>query len=645
MSKIPSGFNQSESLQRLPNIEVWEGPQGIGRASVPSASAIRNLLPARTASVPSLHQRNNARGGRKFPSLVAQNQSRTASHVANAQTTAAHAAAQLELLNGSPHKQKAGSSLEGQPQVINKHGRLPGGSVAGFTLSAPNFITDARRNPSLSPLFIPNTPCAAASAPVFVPNTQQAQPAEACAPVVFPGTPNLCSHETAGRSQTRQRPSEISYLGVATNSARSTHSNQRFQRVSNQLAPAQASAASHQSSYASRPGSPLGAPRHTNNPPLSFSLRAMSSPTNSATLRKTQSSPYTPRTQDQDGLGDVSRTGAPGAVHSETNIGQDKSAPPAVVIDEAPRDQEPGPCLKSTNVHDATLLPPTEARSRQELEITLDAYNGTDSEAAPDLLATDQGKVAMQPFGEIPKTVAVAETPKGLNPPSTTTSGDYSLKNQQHAGIRPLARGSTTVLHDAILARHGLALLPSRREDINTEVDSATAIDHPVRVTVDSQKATSTGLEKHEAPSLTTSVTVPLQSPSVGGQQHDNQQQGKGKEPVSAVNPRLICAKCKRIRQGSGDWIVHCSGCKDAWYCSSSCQRAAWKSHFMVCKKTEQPRSTLPDIPTEVPEIGARNDPHDEFNTALMPLSEDLPCMICEGTQEHQPDCMDTGEC
>ncbi|OAG05535.1 uncharacterized protein CC84DRAFT_1258960 [Paraphaeosphaeria sporulosa] len=60
----------------------------------------------------------------------------------------------------------------------------------------------------------------------------------------------------------------------------------------------------------------------------------------------------------------------------------------------------------------------------------------------------------------------------------------------------------------------------------------------------------------------------------------------------------------------------------------------------MICKKTEQPQSTLPGIPTEVPDIGARYDPNDEFNAALMPLSENVPCMICGGKQEHQSDCM-----
>ncbi|KAL5417507.1 hypothetical protein PMIN04_007712 [Paraphaeosphaeria minitans] len=56
--------------------------------------------------------------------------------------------------------------------------------------------------------------------------------------------------------------------------------------------------------------------------------------------------------------------------------------------------------------------------------------------------------------------------------------------------------------------------------------------------------------------------------------------------------------------------------------------------------KTEQPQSTLPEISVEVTEIGARYNPRDEFSTALMSLSQNVPCMICEGTQEHQPDCM-----
>ncbi|KAF2446271.1 hypothetical protein P171DRAFT_483629 [Karstenula rhodostoma CBS 690.94] len=282
--------------------------------------------------------------------------------------------------------------------------------------------------------------------------------------------------------------------------------------------------------------------------------------------------------------------------------------------------------------------------------MTLDSCDGTDTEAGPALSASEQEKVAYQLFDEISESCAnIAKEP---NPPDTVNNGDYSSQDQQQdVGGQPLARGSSTVVHDTTTAAQRSGMTLARCENINTEADSALTTDHPdrelnrsltlrddplaltQRAAVKPKETNSTSIAEEKSPNPTSSITLPNQGRGVG-----DQQQKKGEN--SAADPRLICGKCKRVPRKSGVWTVHCSGCKDVWYCGSSCQRAAWKSHAAACKKTEQPQSPLLNISTEAPELGARYDPDDEFNTALMPLSENVPCMICEGTQDHQPGCM-----
>ncbi|KAL5408270.1 hypothetical protein PMIN03_006633 [Paraphaeosphaeria minitans] len=641
---IPAGFNPSRKSP--PNSAMREGPKGLGQGSVPSASPNQNMPPpqshrgrvgmapippARTAAVPSLHPQYNkgrdnvglAVSRAHNPSLFAQNQARAPAIVASARTLPAHAAAQQELPRIPLYQQQARPRPAEQPHVVQQHERLPDGGAVGVTSYATESTPNARRGPSSSTLFIPNTPRTTLSAPIF-PNRPQIQLAEAGAPLAT-DTQVTRSYKIAVPSQIQQHLSPSSQSSIAAHVAHSSHFTQHLRGAPNQSVPPQPSAASHPPSYAFPRTSMLGAPYRSSNPPLPLPPRGIHSPANAAASIATQPSPFHHPSQINARLSDVLESGVSGEVHSKTNKRQEAPGPKAIITDEVPLQEGLDPLPKSVHINGTALLPPTEATSRQVLELTLGSLKVAVTEVGPVSSVPEQGKTAVR----LPKQ------------PTTMTNSDHSRQNQQKgAEGQPLAKHLPAVLDDAAKARQGPEKFSSPRGK-----HPAMAIDHHGLVALDSQEGVSTSIAKDQSPNLTSPISIAPQSPSVGGQQHDNQHQGQRREPVPAVDPRLSCAQCKRVPKIPEAWTTHCSGCKDVWYCSSPCQRAAWKSHSTLCMKTEQPQSTLPEISVEVTEIGARYNPRDEFSTALMSLSQNVPCMICEGTQEHQPDCMAAGEC
>ena len=59
-----------------------------------------------------------------------------------------------------------------------------------------------------------------------------------------------------------------------------------------------------------------------------------------------------------------------------------------------------------------------------------------------------------------------------------------------------------------------------------------------------------------------------------------------------AARAATSCARCGE-RPKRGVALKRCSGCKQAWYCSSQCQQAAWKQHKKVCSVFLPLRSIL----------------------------------------------------
>eukprot|EP00607_Mallomonas_marina_P005400 CAMPEP_0182439850 /NCGR_PEP_ID=MMETSP1167-20130531/86693_1 /TAXON_ID=2988 /ORGANISM="Mallomonas Sp, Strain CCMP3275" /LENGTH=182 /DNA_ID=CAMNT_0024633649 /DNA_START=1337 /DNA_END=1885 /DNA_ORIENTATION=- len=47
------------------------------------------------------------------------------------------------------------------------------------------------------------------------------------------------------------------------------------------------------------------------------------------------------------------------------------------------------------------------------------------------------------------------------------------------------------------------------------------------------------------------------------------------------VKPENKCGACG----GYGVNLMRCSGCKNVWYCSASCQKKHWTAHKKMCKK------------------------------------------------------------
>ncbi|KAK7190221.1 hypothetical protein DPSP01_006753 [Paraphaeosphaeria sporulosa] len=651
VSNTKPGLDAPGNIHATLNFDNQKGPQGSRRDSVPQASANHNMspcqvhpgplamtsiVPARAGAASSLQTHINPRAGGNVgfadpqapnPLLFVQNQAHAPAVIGNAQTAAAHAATQQ---NRSTHMLEAVPGHARQSQLLQQHGELPGSSAPGATSSASNFIPDARRNPSASLFFNLNASRTPASPPLAFPNTQHTQPAEARVPVVFPHTQDTCSNETANPSRTQQHPSPSLQVAITTHIARSPHLTQHLSGAPSRLAPPQASAAPSQSSHASRLGSTLNAQHHPTNPSLHGPPRGKHSTINTVTPIATQPFPCPPRSQDHHCFSGILKISGSGAVHSETEKRQDIALPQVDKTHEAPPSHEQGPLLKSINANEISLVSPTDANAQRDFRMALSSYDSTDAQADPTLSVSGQKKAPVRLPNETSN--RFAEPQMDPEPQKTMIKSDHSRQDQQKdVESGPLARISSTVPHDLASVRQGLAMLPSR---------SAMLTGHQGRVALEPQKDSSTSVTKGISPNLTSSISDSRPSPSVESQQHHNQPQENFTEFFSALDPRYVCAKCKRTLLEPERWTIHCSGCKDDWYCSSSCQRGAWKSHYMICKKTEQPQSTLPGIPTEVPDIGARYDPNDEFNAALMPLSENVPCMICGGKQEHQPDCM-----
>ena len=60
-----------------------------------------------------------------------------------------------------------------------------------------------------------------------------------------------------------------------------------------------------------------------------------------------------------------------------------------------------------------------------------------------------------------------------------------------------------------------------------------------------------------------------------------------------AVKPKL-CEECGfRAFGAAGRRMRYCPQCLDAMYCSRTCQRAAWQTHYTECGRRSQLRSTL----------------------------------------------------
>ncbi|KAK6996029.1 hypothetical protein R3P38DRAFT_3074559 [Favolaschia claudopus] len=70
-------------------------------------------------------------------------------------------------------------------------------------------------------------------------------------------------------------------------------------------------------------------------------------------------------------------------------------------------------------------------------------------------------------------------------------------------------------------------------------------------------------------------------------------------------------AGCKESSESCSTKLRYCSGCRLMRYCSTSCQKSAWKSHRSTCadlaKLTAMVRAKLGDEPVPAGQLG-KND-------------------------------------
>lgn len=559
--------------------------------------------------------------------VVRRTQARAPATIANARTTATQATTQQKPQNRPHHRQQALKHVE-QLQVARHHESFPGARGARATSYTSNVTPDAGYNYTTHTSFNANKPHTTATHSSSIANNTQRKPSGPCAPVAT-DTQKTQSTDIPILSQFGPNPSPRSKTHVA----RSPSSTRHPTVIQSQLTLPQTGAPSEKSSHASRSRSTLGAP-HCAAKPSPVKAPAAN------ILLKPLDRPDLPT---HTGLARVLGSKTTDAMRSETNKHQEVSGLLKGTIDKVARDVKNALLPKPPKVGHAAPIASTNTKSQEDLEVFLGTERGTDAQASPTLSVSRQRRTNMQPEVS-PK--STTKTLKGSNSPSSSTKDGRSLQAQhQDAKARLFARGPWTALQDATRARQEMRVSSSSSGMNGAEVNAAMFGDHNGGAAANQQKVAPGPVMRDQSRALATSVTSHPRPTIVEGNQDNRIQHEKVKEPVVTVYSKAICAKCMRVSSVAKPCDLHCSGCKDVWYCGSACQRAGWKSHSRSCKKTEQPKSTLPDIPIEVIEIGARYDSDDEFSTTMMPLSEAVPCMICEGTKEHQPDCMAAGKC
>jgi hypothetical protein len=481
------------------------------------------MLPARNASPLSIFQQNHIWGGTTdiIPApqahnalLAAHNQARTAALVANRHSTAGDVVPDQTTVNIPLHGQIAQQIHADQSRAIQQH-RNWGSRATAATSSSPNIRLDTLRTTSSSRSFTSDTPLT--------------RPVETFDSANAPDTPSVWSNEIAGPSQ-----SQVQHIPIHV--ARSLQLDQLLQGFSNQLGPPQPSAALSSSPLTSHRGSSTGAEHLPSSPASPCLSPGESSLANTTSLDESQLHLHTLLLQTQGYPQDMSENAS-----------------------------------REVSVNDTTSTPPTDATHEQDLEMMMDSFNSTDTEATSSsaLAGSDHDLAAMQTWHKISN--GITEIRTDPSPPTAIVYEDHRLRDQQpNVGSRPLNANTPSVPHSSTTPVQGLNRTQIPCEETNTEADSAVAIHH-----------------------------------------HD--------------------LRLKDSRQADSPIVADVSSD------STSSSTSADQDHSVR-------QQTPSEIGAEESEIEVRYDPHDEFTTALLPLSANVPCMICQGTKNHDPYCMVAGE-
>lgn len=180
-----------------------------------------------------------------------------------------------------------------------------------------------------------------------------------------------------------------------------------------------------------------------------------------------------------------------------------------------------------------------------------------------------------------------------------------------------------------------------------------TLYDEKIVKTVSSERVVSknrfTAELRQVSPDTVTEVKTSPTTLSTAHNQHhasNAHNQGNIKEASQDTVSQMLCGHCKLTAPPGGLWktAASCKGCTNVWYCNKFCRNSDWESHKWACDRTKEPKPALPLIPAKINHTEPRFVNDEEFGTALLPLSKYVPCMFCNGTKEHSPDCMVSGE-
>jgi hypothetical protein len=518
------------------------------------------MMPARDASALSIFQQDRTwRGGLNIistrqardKSLAAQNQARTAALVTSGHSTAGDAVPQQTTVNTPLHGQIVRQAHADQSLTIQRHGDRESRATAAT---------------SSSPTIIPNTRHTMSSHRLSTLDAVQTRAVETLDPAEDSRS-NQITDPSQGHVQ--QGPSPSSTLGRAVHVTRSTQFYQPVQGTPNQPGPPQASVAQYPSPLRreSYRGPQIGAEHFLAGlaPPRSFS--GTSAPATTPSLNNSHLLSHSPQLKFRDCPRDVPE-------HASGKLGFD----------------------------DTTSTLSTGVPSKQYLDLILNPFDGTETEAASAsaLVGSDHEPATMQTSHKISNSLAKILTDPNL--PTTISNENHGHHDQrQNVGSQPLLTNTPAVSHSITATGQGLGRMLIPREETNTGADSAVATNRYDLAATQPWQAGST-IRANVSSNSFPSSTITHQDHSVRGQQQNYQQQENSQEQRD-VDPRLGSAT----------------------------------------STPSEIRAHEPE-PTAEPEIGARYNPHNEFTTAVLPLSANVPCMICKGTKEHDSSCMVAGE-